>query len=113
MVCPAAFNAYVAFNARELGTVTADPALLQDADELAGLIDELLWDEDTNLWADRPVVGGDGRTHRIPISDGAMPLLVSGRPRARATGAGHAQRSARLRRHPVRADQRRPGPAQL
>jgi hypothetical protein len=78
VVCPAAFNAYVAFNARELGTVAADPTLLRDADELARLIDELLWDEDTNLWADRPVVGGDGRTHRIPISDGAMPLLVCG-----------------------------------
>lgn len=77
VVCPAAFNAYVAFNARELGTVAADRALLLDADELGGLIDELLWDEETNLWADRPVVGGDGRTHTIPISDGAMPLLVS------------------------------------
>ena len=109
VVCPAAFNAYVAFNARELGATAADRALLRDADELAGLIDELLWDEDTNLWADRPVVGGDGRTHQIPISDGAMPLLVSGRPRARAPRAGDARRSARLRRHPVRADQRRPG----
>ena len=41
-------------------------ALLREADELAGLIDELLWDEDTNLWADRPVVGGDGRTPPDP-----------------------------------------------
>ena len=57
--------------------MTGDSALLRDADELAGLIDEMLWDAETDLWADRPVVGGDGRTHRIPISDGAMPLLVS------------------------------------
>ncbi len=78
VVCPAAFNAYVAFNARELGTVAADQALLREADQLAELIDELLWDEDSGLWADRPVVGGDGHTHRIPISDGAMPLLVTG-----------------------------------
>ena len=77
VVCPAAFNAYVAFNARELATVTGEEALRQDADDLARLIDELLWDEETTLWADRPVVGGDGRSHRIPISDGAMPLLVS------------------------------------
>ena len=77
VVCPAAFNAYVAFNARELGEAVADRGLLQDADELARLIDELLWDEDTGLWVDRPVTGGDGRTHRIRISDGAMPLLVS------------------------------------
>ena len=77
VVCPAAFNAYVAFNAHELGTVTGDQVLLRDADELAELIDELLWDEAMNLWSDRPVVGGDGRTHSIPISDGAMPLLVS------------------------------------
>ena len=86
VVCPAAFNAYVAFNARELGALAADRTLLRDADELAGLIDVLLWDEDTNLWADRPVVGGDGRTHRIPISDGAMPLLVT-------DDRGHAQRA--------------------
>jgi hypothetical protein len=86
VVCPAAFNAYVAFNARELGAVAHDPALRQDGDELAELIDELLWDEDTGMWADRPVVGGDGRSHRIPISDGAMPLLVSGHP-------GHAKRA--------------------
>ena len=77
VVCPAGFNAYVVSNARELGAVTGDQALLADADELAGLIDDLLWDEETNLWADRPVVGGDSRTHRIPISDGAMPLLVT------------------------------------
>ncbi|HEY5845155.1 MAG TPA: hypothetical protein VIT42_00030 [Microlunatus sp.] len=77
VVCPAAFNAYVAFNARELAMVTGDPALRRDADELAQLIDELLWDAETNLWADRPAVGGNGQSHRIPISDGAMPLLVS------------------------------------
>ena len=65
VVCPAAFNAYVAFNARELGIVADDPALLHDADELAALIDELLWDEDTGMWADRPVLGGDGRSHRF------------------------------------------------
>ena len=77
VVCPAAFNAYVAFNARELGTVTADRGLQRDADDLARLIDELLWDAETNMWVDRPVVGGDGRSHRIPISDGVMPVLVS------------------------------------
>ncbi len=88
MVCPAAFNAYVAFNARELGGISADRTLLREADELAQLIDDLLWEEDTNLWADRPVVGGDGRTHKIPISDGAMPLLVS-------ANREHAQRALR------------------
>ena len=46
VVCPAAFNAYVAFNARELGTVTTDRRLLDDADELAGLIDVLLGPRD-------------------------------------------------------------------
>jgi hypothetical protein len=86
VVCPAGFNAYVAFNARELGAVADDPTLTQDGDELAALIEELLWDEDTGLWADRPVVGGDGRSHRVPISDGAMPLLVSEHP-------GHAERA--------------------
>jgi hypothetical protein len=80
VVCPAAFNAYVAFNARELATVTGDGDLRRNADVLADLIDDLLWDDETNLWADRPVVGGDGHSHRIAISDGAMPLLVSPRP---------------------------------
>ena len=35
MVCPAAFNAYAAFNARELGGISADQTLLREADELA------------------------------------------------------------------------------
>lgn len=77
VVCPAAFNAYAAFNARELATVTADQDLRHDADDLTGTIDALLWDEETNLWMDRPVVGGDGHSHRILLSDGAMPLLVT------------------------------------
>ena len=77
VVCPAAFNAYVAFNARELCSVTGDRAMLHEADALSGLIDELLWDAETAGWVDRPVVGGDGHTHRIPISDGIMPLLVT------------------------------------
>jgi glycogen debranching enzyme len=86
VVCPAGFNAYVAFNCRELSAVTGDHQLRQDGDDLAQLVDDLLWDEESGLWADRPVVGGDGLTHRIPISDGAMPLLVTSDP-------AHAQRS--------------------
>ena len=77
VVCPAAFNAYVVFNARELGVAVGDDDLIRDADELAQLIDDLLWDAETEMWADRPVVGGDGLTHTIPISDGVMPALVS------------------------------------
>jgi predicted NBD/HSP70 family sugar kinase len=80
VVCPAGFNAYVAFNARELGRAIGDVDLQRDADELAELIDELLWDTETGLWVDRPVVGGDGRTHTIPISDGVIPALVSADP---------------------------------
>jgi hypothetical protein len=77
VVCPAGFNAYVAFNAHELGVAVGDDDLIRDADELANLIDDVLWDAETDLWADLPVVGGDGRTQRIPISDGAMPVLVT------------------------------------
>lgn len=77
VVCPAAFNAYVAFNARELGVAVGDDELVREAWELAELIDDLLWDAEAGMWADRPVVGGDGLTHTIPISDGVMPALVS------------------------------------
>ncbi len=77
VAAPAGFNAYVAWNARELAAVTGDAALRGRADELAALIDEHLWHESSGVWVDRAVVGGDGESVLTTISDGVMPALVT------------------------------------
>jgi hypothetical protein len=76
VACPAAFNAYTAFNFRELAAVTGDAGLEGRATELAAAMDEHLWDEEEQLWSDLAVVGG-GPSARIPISDGVMGALVT------------------------------------
>ncbi|WP_142062759.1 trehalase family glycosidase [Pseudarthrobacter sp. B4EP4b] len=76
VACPAAFNAYTAFNFRELAAVTGDPALEDRAAELAAAMDRHLWDGEEQLWSDLAVVGG-GASVRIPISDGVMGALVT------------------------------------
>jgi hypothetical protein len=76
VACPAALNAYTAFNLRELAAITDDETLEARATELAAAMDELLWDEDEQLWSDLAVVGG-GSSVRIPISDGVMGALVT------------------------------------
>lgn len=73
---PAAFNAYVAFNMRELASVLGDEELAERADLLTTAIDRHLWDPQEKLWSDLAVVGG-GESVRIPISDGVMPALVT------------------------------------
>jgi glycogen debranching enzyme len=76
VACPAAFNAYTAFNFRELAAVTGDGTLEARADELADAMDARLWDEEERLWSDHAVVGG-GPSVRTPISDGVMGALVT------------------------------------
>jgi len=76
VVCPAAFNAYVAFNLRELAVVLEDSELTARADDLSCAIDAHLWDEAQQLWVDLPVVGGGGSA-ALPVSDGVMPALVT------------------------------------
>jgi hypothetical protein len=76
VACPAAFNAYAAFNLRELAAVTGDTALEARASGLAEAMDEHLWDTEEQLWSDLSVVGG-GPSVRIPISDGVMGALVT------------------------------------
>lgn len=84
VACPAAFNAYTAFNMRELASVTGDQELADRADALAAAMDGHLWDEGEQLWSDQAVVGG-GPSVRIPISDGVMGALVTADPaKARA-----------------------------
>jgi hypothetical protein len=85
VACPAGFNAYVAFNLAELAGLLDDAVLAGRAAALAEAIDEHLWDEEEQLWADLPVVGG-GPSARTPTSDGVMPALVT-TDRARALAA--------------------------
>jgi hypothetical protein len=84
VACPAAFNAYTAFNLRELAAITGDPELETRAAALAEAMDEQLWDDSEQLWSDLAVVGG-GPSVSIPISDGVMGALVTAdRAKARA-----------------------------
>jgi hypothetical protein len=76
VACPAAFNAYVAFNMAELAQVLADHELERWAAELAAAIDARLWSSASGLWTDEALVGGGGSV-TVPISDGLMPALVT------------------------------------
>lgn len=76
VTCPAAFNAYVAFNLAELARVLPDPALGDRARRVAAAMDAHLWDPDEGLWNDRAVVGG-GPSTGTPLSDGVMGALVT------------------------------------
>ncbi|WP_433167094.1 MGH1-like glycoside hydrolase domain-containing protein [Kribbella sp. CA-247076] len=79
VVCPAAFNAYVAFNLAELAELLHDRELASRAEQLSETIDALLWDQDEHLWSDLPLVGG-GPSSKLPTSDGVMPALVTADP---------------------------------
>lgn len=85
VACPAAFNAYMAFNLAELAELLGDDDMEGRSRQLADAIDEHLWDEEEQLWTDLAVVGG-GRSVRAPISDGVMGALVT-RDHARAVAA--------------------------
>ena len=76
VAAPAGFNAYVAFNLRELGDATGDVELLGWADELAAAVDARLWSPRERLWRDLGIVGG-GPSELTPISDGLMGALVT------------------------------------
>ena len=72
-VAPAGFNALVAFNARELVTVTGDHDLAAAADELVDALAER-WDDDLGTWVDAgPTADGSGRVRTL---DALLPLLV-------------------------------------
>jgi hypothetical protein len=84
VVAPAAFNAFAAHAAAELAALTGDPAWRRRSGELAGAIDDVLWDADQAHWVDKPIVGG-GPSALIPTLDGLTPLLVTADPaKARA-----------------------------
>jgi hypothetical protein len=74
--CPAAFNALASHAALEYAALAGDPAWEHRGRELAAAMDELMWNPDTGLWSDVPVVGGDESRH-IPTLDGVLGALVT------------------------------------
>lgn len=75
-VASASFNALVAFNARELATVTGDDRLLGDAEDLAESLDER-WDPALRTWVD---AGGSADSSGAARTlDALLGALVSSR----------------------------------
>lgn len=86
VTCPAAFNAYTAFNMGELARLLGGDAVLEErARRIAAAMDAHLWDGDEKLWSDLPLVGG-GPSCGVPQSDGITGALVT-RDRRRALAA--------------------------
>lgn len=82
---PASFNALCAHAALEYAALTDDDHWRERGEELAGVADDLLWDEGEGLWVDRPLIGG-GPQCRVPTLDGTLGALVTG-------DAGKAERA--------------------
>ena len=76
-VVAAGFAALVAFNARELVSVTGDRDLADAADAIAAALDER-WLVDDSGWADAVVVGPPGTTAtNVRTAEALLPVLVS------------------------------------
>lgn len=75
-VAPAAFNAIAAHGMRELVDAGGDPAWSRRAEELALVIDDLLWDRHEALWSDYAAEGPDHSTS-VPTLDGVLPALAT------------------------------------
>jgi hypothetical protein len=76
---PASFNALSAHAAMECAVLTGDDRWRVRGEVLAGVADDLLWDDGHGLWVDRPLIGGGPRC-REPTLDGALGALVTGDP---------------------------------
>ena len=78
-VASCGFNALLAFNARELASVTGEGELRDAADELVTALDAR-WDPDLRTWVDAgESAGTSGRTRTL---DALLAVLVSERPLA-------------------------------
>jgi hypothetical protein len=82
-VCPAGFNALVAWNALELASVTGDGPLRASAGEVIAALDRT-WDADAVTWSDLDPAGRSGSAVRT--LDALFPALVTSHP-SRATAA--------------------------
>lgn len=79
-VCaPAAFNAFVAHAAGETYALTGDRRWKDRSDALADAIDATLWDEESGLWLDKALVGGDASV-AVPTLDGILGALSTSDP---------------------------------
>lgn len=80
-VCaPAAFNAIAAHAASEYAALSGDASWGARARDLATAMDTLMWNEETGLWTDVPIVGGGAgpRTSaHVPTLDGVLGALVT------------------------------------
>jgi hypothetical protein len=76
---PASFNALCAHAAIECAVLTGSDRWRLRGEELAGVADDLLWDDAHGLWVDRPLIGG-GRRSRLPTLDGLLGGLVTTDP---------------------------------
>ncbi len=76
---PASFNALCAHAALECAELTGDARWRTRGEELAGIADDLLWDAESGLWTDQPLLGG-GQRCRVPTLDGALGALVTSDP---------------------------------
>ena len=94
---PASFNALCAHAALECAVLTGDDRWRERGEELAGVADDLLWDEREGLWIDRPLIGGGPRC-RVPTLDGALGALVTDDAGEGRAGARPAERPGPVRR---------------
>jgi hypothetical protein len=78
-VASASFNALVAFNCREMASITGDASLRAAADELAGALDAR-WDPDLRTWVDAGASAGT--SGRFRTVDALVGALVVDRPEA-------------------------------
>lgn len=77
-VCPASFNALVAFNAFELAILTADSALQAKARSIVTSL-EATWQPSSRTWADlRP--GSGAVVSDVPTQEAFLPMLVVNDP---------------------------------
>ena len=74
-LCPAGFNALVAWNAREAAAALGDRDLLDDATALAETIDAVLWSEEEATWCDAWPDGTAASSVRVV--DALLPALVT------------------------------------
>jgi glycogen debranching enzyme len=76
VAAPAAFNAFAAHAARELGHLRPDQGWADRGASLADAMDDVLWNDAEGLWSDHALVGG-GPSVAIPTLDGVFGALVT------------------------------------
>ncbi len=76
-VCaPSLFNAILSHAFLVASQLTDDPGLRHRSFELGEAMDELMWDDNQQMYVDRPVIGG-GVSCNVPVLDGVLSALGS------------------------------------